>query len=139
MTAAGHVIKSHISIIRGTIIAERLVIGYKKQLACFVCHKSNIVAIVFESDLEDISRHFRRSVPENNATEYAIPFRAVPWNNGNLAYTRLVSRRPTLKRGSGETVHVQKVWRCRNVGSSNQIAPFQIDYVMCTFQKIRGD
>ena len=23
------------------------------------------------------------SVPENNATEYAIPFRAVPWNNGN--------------------------------------------------------
>ena len=33
---------------------------------------------------------------------------------------------------------VQKVWRCRNVGSSNQIAPFQIDYVMRIFQKIRG-
>ena len=39
---------------------------------------------MFESDLEDISRHFRRSVPENNATEYAIPFRAVPWNNALL-------------------------------------------------------
>ena len=26
------------------------------------------------------------SVPENNATEYAIPFRAVPWNNGNPFY-----------------------------------------------------
>ena len=48
----------------------------------------------------------------------------------------VVSQRPTLKRGSGETV--QKVWRCRNVGSSNQIAPFQIDYVMRTFQKISG-
>ena len=23
------------------------------------------------------------SVPENNATEYAIPFRAVPWNNAD--------------------------------------------------------
>ena len=46
MTAAGHVIKSHISysiLIRGIIIAERLVIGYKKQQARFVCHKSYIV------------------------------------------------------------------------------------------------
>ena len=41
---------------------------------------------MFESDLEDISRHFRRSVPENNATECAIPFRAFPWNNGNPTF-----------------------------------------------------
>ena len=86
MTAAGHVIKPHISIIRGIIIAERLVIGYKKQQARFVCHKSYIVQCLKVISVEDISRHFRRSVPENNATEYAIPFRAVPWNNVNRLY-----------------------------------------------------
>ena len=32
----------------------------------------------------------------------------------------------------------KKVWHYRNVGSFNQIAPFQIDYVMRTLQKIRG-
>ena len=50
---------------------------------------------MFESDLEDISRHFRRSVPENNATECAIPFRAVPWNNGNHWKSRfLLNKQP---------------------------------------------
>ena len=32
------------------------------------------------------------SVLENNATEYAIPFCAVPWNNGNQKNKTLAAR-----------------------------------------------
>ena len=50
----------------------------------------------------------------------------------NCPGTILVSRPPTLKRGSGETVY-------KKFGAVGMLeAPFQIDYVMHTFQKVRG-
>ena len=58
-----------------------------QETAGSFCLSQKLHSTVFESDLEDIPRHFRRSVPENNATEYAIPFRAVPWNNVNRICT----------------------------------------------------
>ena len=39
--------------------------------------------------LDDYRKYRNRSVPENNAMEYAIPFRAILWNNANQ--TRLIS------------------------------------------------
>ena len=33
----------------------------------------------------------------------------------------LVSRRPPLKKGSGESLYIE-VWRCWNAGGTNQIA-----------------
>ena len=49
----------------------------------------------------------------------------------------LVSRRPTLKRGSGETVY-KKFGAAGMLEAPIRSLHFKIDYVMRTFQKIRG-